>query len=272
MKIMVLTNTLGQGEDVLPGLGLLRRDVTPALARDASFERIQSDHILLVDAREETPARRRLCVRLRECGFANPIVVVLTEGGMPVFDESWQADEVLASSASPAEVAARLRICESMSKYHRHKPSRDRLLVKGDLVIDTVARTVELAGRKLVLRRIEYALLHYLAEESDRPVSRAELLHQVWGRTDIAGTRRIDTHITKLRSKLRPHPEQMIITVFGFGYQFVENSREPRAVRLPVAQPQERAPDLEGQGSTNPSDRHWRPVSVAHADDRHVQA
>ena len=67
----------------------------------------------------------------------------------------------------------------------------------------------------------EAELLRYLACNAGRPISRHELLTNVW-RIDPGGvdTRTIDMHVVRLREKLRddPHRPRIVLTVRGKGY------------------------------------------------------
>jgi two-component system response regulator RegX3 len=66
-------------------------------------------------------------------------------------------------------------------------------------------------------------VLQFLKHHSERPVSRRELLSEVWGynkRTEF-DTRTVDIHIAKLRKKIEHDPKQpqYLITVRGEGYK-----------------------------------------------------
>lgn len=89
--------------------------------------------------------------------------------------------------------------------------------------------TENLSGRngseEIVFTRREIEVLAYLAQNSDRPVSRDELLTKVWGYSrnlDIE-TRTVDIHIAKLRRKIEADPKtpENLITVRGAGYRLV---------------------------------------------------
>ena len=96
-----------------------------------------------------------------------------------------------------------------------------------DIDIDTqhlcATRTDQTSHDPIVFTRREMDMLAYLHENSERPVPREELLHQVWGyakNLDIE-TRTVDIHIAKLRKKLEPNPKDPIYlrTVRGAGYR-----------------------------------------------------
>ncbi|MFO0630605.1 MAG: winged helix-turn-helix domain-containing protein [Polyangiales bacterium] len=88
----------------------------------------------------------------------------------------------------------------------------------GELVIDTAAHEVLLAGRRVPMAPMEFTLLSYLARNRDRVVERAALLREVWG-VRVAQTRTVDVHVQRLRAKLAPSVG--IETVRGVGYRLV---------------------------------------------------
>jgi DNA-binding response OmpR family regulator len=73
------------------------------------------------------------------------------------------------------------------------------------------------------LTLMESELLHYLIRNSGRPVSRKEILEQVWGLHEDTDTRAIDNFIVRLRRYIEDEPSRPrhLLTVRGLGYQFV---------------------------------------------------
>lgn len=73
--------------------------------------------------------------------------------------------------------------------------------------------------------RREIDILQYLKRHHDRPVSRGELLEQVWGyrQADALETRTVDIHIAKLRRKIEANPKRpaFLVTVRGEGYRLM---------------------------------------------------
>ena len=68
----------------------------------------------------------------------------------------------------------------------------------------------------------EFDLLVYLARHPGRVFRRDELLDAVWGDDFIGIDRTVDTHVTRVRKKLRPAigEREVIETVHGIGYRF----------------------------------------------------
>jgi two-component system OmpR family response regulator len=98
-------------------------------------------------------------------------------------------------------------------------------LAAGDLEMDLVARTVRRAGEAIELQAREFRLLECLMRAEGRLVTRKMLLEQVWEFNFDPKTNIVETHISRLRSKIdRGRNSAMIQTVRGAGY----------ALRVPV--------------------------------------
>jgi two-component system alkaline phosphatase synthesis response regulator PhoP len=93
----------------------------------------------------------------------------------------------------------------------------------GDLQIDTSSYEVTIQGRRIGLRFKEYELLKLLAENPGRVFSRDALLNQIWGYEYFGGTRTVDVHIRRLRSKLEDVEHNFIETIWNVGYRFRES-------------------------------------------------
>jgi DNA-binding response OmpR family regulator len=90
----------------------------------------------------------------------------------------------------------------------------------GDVVIDENSYTAKIKGRSLDLTFKEFELLKHLAQHPGRVFTRAQLLQEIWGYDYFGGTRTVDVHIRRLRSKLGPEFESIIGTVRNVGYRF----------------------------------------------------
>ncbi|NBV66574.1 MAG: winged helix family transcriptional regulator, partial [Actinobacteria bacterium] len=84
--------------------------------------------------------------------------------------------------------------------------------------------TARIKGRALDLTFKEFELLKFLAQHPGRVFTRAQLLQEIWGYDYFGGTRTVDVHIRRLRSKLGPEHEAIIGTVRNVGYRFTITS------------------------------------------------
>ncbi len=121
------------------------------------------------------------------------------------------ADDVLAGPLRPAELASRVAGL-------LRRPAASPSLRVGPLAIDPLARRASLAGRPLELTRREFELLARLAAAPGRVVTKEELLRDVWFQPPGRPTRRLDTHVARLRGRLGEH-RALLVTVWGVGYR-----------------------------------------------------
>ena len=85
----------------------------------------------------------------------------------------------------------------------------------------------------VVLRRMEYDLLVCLARCPGRVFTKSELLSDVWGYKALGNTRTLDSHASRLRSKLAAvGAEGLIVNARGVGYSLC--IRDRAAVRPPA--------------------------------------
>jgi DNA-binding response OmpR family regulator len=104
----------------------------------------------------------------------------------------------------------------------------------GEISIDEDSYTAKIKGRTLDLTFKEFELLKYLAQHPGRVFSRSQLLQEIWGYDYFGGTRTVDVHIRRLRSKLGPEFESIIDTVRNVGYRFAlsTNSNQEEILAL----------------------------------------
>lgn len=101
----------------------------------------------------------------------------------------------------------------------------DDVIHVGELIINPTTYDVSLRGKRVNLRFKEYELLRLLAANPGRVYTREALLSQVWGYDYLGGTRTVDVHVRRLRSKIEDADNLFIETIWNVGYRF----RDPNA-------------------------------------------
>jgi two-component system phosphate regulon response regulator PhoB len=125
------------------------------------------------------------------------------------------AEDYLAKPFSPRELVLRLRLLVQRS---RSTGPGEKLCI-GPFELDRGTFEVRLSGRKLDLTGLEFKLLVTLMENCGQVLSRETLLRDVWGYRNLSNSRTVDTHVRRLRAKLKPH-DAWLETVHGEGYLF----------------------------------------------------
>jgi DNA-binding response OmpR family regulator len=220
-KVLLLTNTLGASAEVLPALGLLQHQVKILPAEASVLVDAPEADLLLIDARRDLPNVKSFAKLLDSTGVSCPIIAITTEGGLTAFNADWGIDDVILDTAGPAEVDARIRI--ALGKHAIELVASDPHageIRSGEVTIDEATYTARLKGNVLDLTFKEFELLKYLAQHPGRVFTRAQLLQEIWGYDYFGGTRTVDVHIRRLRSKLGPEFEAIIGTVRNVGYRF----------------------------------------------------
>jgi two-component system OmpR family response regulator len=156
--------------------------------------------------------------RLRASGVQTPILVLTAKGGIAdrVDGLDAGADDYLVKPFAFAELVAR------MNALIRRVPANSEVtrIEVGDISLDLIRRKVTRAGRPITLQPREFALLELLMRNTGRPVTRTMFLEQVWGFHFDPQTNIVDSHLSRLRTKLREgFTDDPIETLRGLGYR-----------------------------------------------------
>jgi DNA-binding response OmpR family regulator len=166
-----------------------------------------------------------ICNRIRSQDRDQPVIMLTAKGTDEDIIQglSLGADDYVAKPFSVAQLVLRV---QAVLRRSRIGAELDAMLRLGnDVEIDCRNLQGQRGEAALVFTRREVEMLQYLRINSDRPVSRDELLAKVWGyakNIDIE-TRTIDIHVAKLRRKIEPEPSQprYLVTVRGAGYRLL---------------------------------------------------
>ena len=233
-RILLLTNTLGASAEVLPSLALLQHQVRILPAEASILVDVPEVDCILLDARRDLPSAKALNKLLQSTGVACPIITIATEGSLSAMNADWGFDDVILDTAGPAEIEARIRI--AIGRRDDANLASDPTaheIRQGDVVIDENTYTAKIKGRSLDLTFKEFELLKHFAQHPGRVFTRAQLLQEIWGYDYFGGTRTVDVHIRRLRSKLGPEFEAIIGTVRNVGYRF---TIQPNGKDSPVSE------------------------------------
>jgi len=166
-----------------------------------------------------------ICNRVRSQDRDQPIIMLTARSSDEDIIQglSLGADDYVAKPFSVAQLVLRV---QAVLRRSRTAVELDHQLRLGDgIEIDSRNLSGRRGEQALSFTRREVEILQYLKANSERPVSREELLNRVWGyaRNLQLETRTVDIHIAKLRRKIEPDPAQprYLLTVRGAGYRLL---------------------------------------------------
>ena len=143
-----------------------------------------------------------------------PILILTARG-------SWQdkveglnagADDFVVKPVRFEELLARLN-----AQFRRQHGSRSPAIAAGDLRLDPLARTVELAGQGLALSRQEFRLLHLFMRRAGQVLSQADIMDDLYELDRERELNTVEVLVGRLRRKIG---RGRITTLRGMGYRF----------------------------------------------------
>ena len=178
----------------------------------------QDVELALVDTTTMADATVKACI-LEFTKRKIPTIALVPVHGVGMFDPALPFADVMVVPARPGEIILRAR------RLLSSQPEKNDSVVRaGDLSINHTNYEVFVGGRSVNLRFKEYELLLLMATNPGRVYTREQLLERIWGYDYLGGTRTVDVHIRRLRSKIEDRDHQFIETVWNVGYKFKDPS------------------------------------------------
>lgn len=219
MRILIVEDDSETNRFVARGLAELgHRVVTSTDGRDGLFQATGDQFdALIVDRMLPGLDGLSLIKALRAAGNMTPALMLTAVGGIADRVEGLEggADDYLVKPFAFSELAARVNALGRRPAAQ----TEASVLVIGTIELDLHRRTVTRDGRRIVLQPREFALLAELMRNPRRVMTRTMLLERVWDFDFDPKTNIVETHLSRLRSKLNAgFEDDAIETVRGAGY------------------------------------------------------
>ena len=173
-----------------------------------------------------------ICRRLRSKSVYTPILMLTAKSSEldRILGLEIGADDYVTKPFSIQELMARVKaILRRIDEIQISNKKEGGIIHAGQLVIDTLKRTVLCRGKPIDLTAKEFELLSHFATNPGRVYSRAQLLDTVWGYGHDGYEHTVNSHMNRLRAKIEEDPSspEYILTVWGVGYKFSEKMAKP---------------------------------------------
>lgn len=196
-----------------------------ALAADgqAGVEAFKSDppKLVVLDLNLPRMVGRDVCQEMKRVNSTVPIIIL--SAASDVVDKvlllELGADDYVTKPFSPRELLARVRVV--LRRGTKGIPSNSYSF--DQVAVDFEKMEVTRSGSAIQLTAQEFKILKYMIENSEKVLTREQLLNEVWGYQNYPTTRTVDNHILNLRQKLELDPSNPVHfrTVHGVGYKFI---------------------------------------------------
>lgn len=135
------------------------------------------------------------------------------------------ADDYMKKPLHEGELNARL---SALSRRLQLGKTSTQLLDFEPYTVDIAARAIRLGDEWIELTQKEYELAAFLFKNIGRAISRGHILDAVWGTSPELNTRTVDTHVSRLRKKLKLSKETgwTLTSIYQHGYR-LEKLPEP---------------------------------------------
>jgi two-component system OmpR family response regulator len=139
------------------------------------------------------------------------------------------ADDYVTKPFSPRELVARVKATlrryddvQTLLNGSAISLAGEPGLSHGPLFLDTKKHECRVHGQVVVLTVSEFSLLEALLAKPDQVLSRKQLVERAYGPAHYVSDRTVDSHVRRIRQKLKTGGFECIETVYGVGYRLTE--------------------------------------------------
>ena len=174
--------------------------------------------LILLDVDLPDMDGREACRLIRKGGASNPIIMLTAAAS--------DSDAILGLDAGANDYVTKpfrfgVLLARIRAQLRSHEASEDAVFRIGPYAFRPSAKQLlDEKGAKIRLTEKETSILKYLYRAGEKPVTREELLAEVWGYNAGVTTHTLETHVYRLRQKIEPDPAhaKLLITEPG-GYR-----------------------------------------------------
>ncbi|MCC5914508.1 MAG: response regulator transcription factor [Balneolaceae bacterium] len=199
-------------------------EVTVVTDGDEAIDKVKEvdPDLMLLDLMLPGRSGYDICKDVRDLKYTFPIIMLTARDQEidKVAGLNIGADDYMTKPFGVKELLARIKArLRRANAYSKSGPVE--VLKLGDVRIDLRESKVEKPdGVEHELSTREVELIQYLVSKSNQPISRDDLLENVWRYEHSTNTRTVDVHVSKLRAKIEVHPDEprYLVTLHGVGY------------------------------------------------------
>lgn len=190
------------------------------------FYRI-SPELIILDLMLPGKSGLDICKKIRESSDTYILMLTAKQEEIDrVLGLELGADDYVIKPFSVRELMARVKALLRRPHLLETRTLAETAITIGDLEIKPAQMQLFRSGERILLTALEFDLLYFLMKNAGIVFKREQLLRQIWDNDGDVYDRSIDQIISQLRKKIEDNPAEprKIVTVWGVGYKFDENS------------------------------------------------
>jgi two-component system OmpR family response regulator len=225
MRVLIAEDDTETAEFIRRGLGELGHNALVARDGSDALHLVMTEEVAVAIVDRMLPSLDGVSVvrSMRAAGVQTPVLLLTALGRIEdrVVGLEAGADDYLVKPFAFSELAARVNALARRKPLHEAATQ----LSYGGIRLDLLRRKVSRDGRSIHLQPREFRLLEELMRECGKIVTRTMLLERVWNYHFDPQTNIVETHISRLRSKLNEGARSDAIeTVRGVGYRMADDA------------------------------------------------
>ena len=217
--MIIRVGLLSSNHEVIESVKTSCADFEFVKYKNADMVRAETDILLIdLDMFEESESVQFFLSKIRKKIHNLPVILILKPSNRENLDYEWFFNDFICYPLRKGELELRI------NKFVSQKKSEidDNILKVGRITINLLEYSIYYDNEKLDFTYKEFELLRLLVQNSGQAFSRKDLLAKIWGVEYIGGTRTVDVHIRRLRSKLGDDFNSLIETVRNVGYRCIK--------------------------------------------------
>ncbi len=210
--------------DYLSGEGYIITTYADGVSAWSNID-IEDYVLVLMDLMLPKMSGLELIKKIREISTL-PIIIITAKNSEndKAIGLSLGADDYVTKPFSIVELAARIKAnIRRVSMYDAQTQAENTIQIK-DLQIDLSAHIVKRGIEIIDLTRTEFDILVYLSQNKNRVLSKENIYRAIWKEPYYGNENVLNTHMNRLRNKLKNEDNEYIKTIWGIGYKIMEDS------------------------------------------------
>jgi len=210
--------------------------VHPTGDPEAALAILQSSlvDLVIIEPATQRPDGIRLCQQIRQLNPYRPLMIVSERGDEEQIFKTMMvaADDYMVKPLSPRLFVAHVHALLRRAEQVRGQRWQDQNVAIGEISLSLQQMHAVVNGQRVPLTPRELSLLHALMENTNRVLSRDQLMRIAWGDHFVGTPKAVDVYVQRLRRKIQPHLTAgfYIQSLRGFGYKFEIPRPQPVAV------------------------------------------